>query len=226
MWVCFFSNKNKSCRCLFGFPLPKIISDSCQHAYGFLSVFSPHLRNSTSTLCALPQNSRLWSHVIGMTLSIWIISLLQSALLKHIRGVCVVYRSRLLFCLKRQFQPMSFCPTFCAPFKDSHQDSHADRESFFDDMLLNCSSGGPCLFSVFASKLNTRNMDGYCFFCSNSEMISLYISAHYLVCITNVLWYSVKRTRVQGFVSVLIWTLGINTWQCWWCADLLFLAQM
>ena len=95
-----FPNKNKSRRCLFGFPLPKSISNSCQHAYGSLSVFSPHLRNSTSTLCALPQNSRLWSHVIGMTLSIWIISLLQSALLKHIRGVYVVYRSRPLFCSK------------------------------------------------------------------------------------------------------------------------------
>lgn len=54
---------------------------------------------------------------------------------------------------------------------------------------------------------------GVVFFCSNSETISLCVSAHCLVCITNILRYSVKITEIQGFVSALIWTIGIHTWQ-------------
>ena len=97
MWVCFFSNKNESERCLFGLPLLKIISTGCRHAYGFLSAFSPHLKNSTSTLSALLQNPKVQPHDIRMTSDILIMSLPQSARSKHLQGVYVLCKSLLRF---------------------------------------------------------------------------------------------------------------------------------
>ena len=97
MCVCFFPNKNESRRCLFGLPLPKIIPNCCRHAYGFLSAFSPHLKNSTSTLSALLQNPKVQPHDIRMTSDILIMSLPQSARSKHLQGVYVLCKSLLRF---------------------------------------------------------------------------------------------------------------------------------
>jgi len=117
MCVCFFPNKNESRRCLFGLPLPKIIPNCCRHAYGFLSAFSPHLKISTSTLSTLLQNSGLHLHVVGMNSCIWIISLLQSALLKHIRDVYVACESLLHFAQNTNFRSHVFLSAFLGSYQ-------------------------------------------------------------------------------------------------------------
>ena len=83
---------------------------------------------------------------------------------QNIYRACMCYARACFVLLKTStWRSKSFCPPFCAPIKSSHQYSDADKESFFDDTLPKWCSASPCLFSLFAFKLNTRNMNGCCY---------------------------------------------------------------